>query len=80
MVVSPDHRRRGIGAMLLRALIAHAKEHKLSSVFLTTSTIQAAAIEMYKKFGWAQVSERQVSVAFGLFTATIVKLELFLKG
>lgn len=52
MVVSPTHRRLGIGAALLHTVIAHAREQGLSSVFLTTTCFQIPAMRMYEKLGF----------------------------
>ena len=48
-------RRRGIAAKLNEALVAHASAHGLKGVFLSTSTLQLAAIALYVRLGYTQV-------------------------
>lgn len=60
MLVSPRHRRRGVGAKLSQTLLAHAREHKLSSLVLTTTNFQPDAIRMYESGGWIFASARIV--------------------
>ncbi|KAF9447173.1 hypothetical protein P691DRAFT_776329 [Macrolepiota fuliginosa MF-IS2] len=76
MVVSGRHLRRGVAAMIVRTAIAYAKSHKLSSIYLSTSMAQEAAIQLYKKFGWVEEKRRDIAV-FG-FTAQIVHMRLHL--
>jgi ribosomal protein S18 acetylase RimI-like enzyme len=52
VVVSPTHRRQGIANQLMSAAITHGKSNGIRSLFLTTSSHQPAAINMYRKFGW----------------------------
>ncbi|TFK35519.1 acyl-CoA N-acyltransferase [Crucibulum laeve] len=61
MAVSPYYRRRGIGTFLLNTLITHARKHALSSVFLSTSSYQEAAIRMYEKYGWTIINKKDAS-------------------
>lgn len=62
MLVSPYHRRRGIGAKLSEALLAHAKEHKLSSLVLTTTAFQPDARRLYERGGWKLTSTQNAPV------------------
>jgi ribosomal protein S18 acetylase RimI-like enzyme len=58
LVVSPAHRRRGIGEMLIDTVVAHARRHGLEVVELTTSDLNKAALAVYQKNGWKE--ERRV--------------------
>ncbi|KAF5349574.1 hypothetical protein D9756_008880 [Leucocoprinus leucothites] len=64
MVVSNCHTRRGIAATVIKAVMAHAKAYNLPSIYLTTSTVQGPAIELYKKHGWVEEKRYDIS-AFG---------------
>ena len=55
MSVSAAGRRRGIATKLNEALVAHASAHGLKGVFLSTSTLQLAAIALYVRLGYTQV-------------------------
>lgn len=77
VAVSGHHLRRGIAATIVRAAIAHAKQHALPSIYLSTSNVQEAAIAMYKKFGWIEEKRRHVG-AFGA-SAQAVCMRLHLK-
>ncbi|TFK31273.1 acyl-CoA N-acyltransferase [Crucibulum laeve] len=61
MAVSPCYRGRGIGSLLLSTVIAHARKHAVSSIFLSTSSYQEAAIRMYEKYGWIIVNKKEAS-------------------
>ncbi|KAF9269408.1 acyl-CoA N-acyltransferase [Marasmius fiardii PR-910] len=51
--VLPNQRGKGIGSLLIRTVIAFAKEQKnLSSLRLTTSTFQPDGIRLYTRYGW----------------------------
>ncbi|KAJ7082172.1 hypothetical protein C8R43DRAFT_1052457 [Mycena crocata] len=57
MVVGAAHRRRGIAARLMRAVIAHgervtAEGHALQAIKLSTSEFQPGAQRLYEKLGW----------------------------
>ena len=58
MVVSPYHRRQGIAAHLMQALIAHAKTYGVPTIFVHTLPTLTAAIKMYKQLGWVEQPER----------------------
>jgi len=73
------HRQRGIGALLIRQLITHARQHGLSSVTLATSIYQPAAMSLYQAFGWKVVSQKFM-VAFLLTKVHLVIMSLDLKS
>ena len=58
IAVHPDHRRKGLGAAILRALLRHAKDAKLESVSLEVRVSNTAAIKLYESFGFEQVGKR----------------------
>ena len=51
--VSPDHRRQGIGRLLMEAIISSARQHHLRTVQLEVITDNTAAHELYLKLGFA---------------------------
>ncbi len=52
MYVHPDHRRRGIGKEILRALESAAKDRKLGQLVLETGIQQPEAIGLYTSEGY----------------------------
>lgn len=50
MYVTPSHRRRGVGAMLLDAAIAHAREHGVEWLQLGVTTLGAR--RLYERAGF----------------------------
>ncbi|TFK35524.1 acyl-CoA N-acyltransferase [Crucibulum laeve] len=58
MVVSPYHRRRGIGALLVRTVLDHARKYNISTILLTSTTYQPGAIKMYANFGWKPTGKK----------------------
>nr|GAT54492.1 predicted protein [Mycena chlorophos] len=80
MIVSPYHRRRGIGSRLLDAVVAHARLHApspLEVLELETSTFQPAAQELYKRYGFVQVGTRVIP--WGPFRHELKELKFRLK-
>ena len=59
IAVHPDHRRKGYGAAITRALLRHAKDARLESVSLEVRASNTAAIELYKKAGFAEAGRRK---------------------
>ncbi len=56
MAVDPAFHGRGIGKILMETVEAYARDEMgLSSIYLISNTINAAAIRLYKRCGW-QVS------------------------
>lgn len=58
IAVHPDHRRKGQGAAIVRALMRHAKDAKLESISLEVRVSNTAAIKLYESFGFEQVGKR----------------------
>ncbi|MGQ0541911.1 MAG: GNAT family N-acetyltransferase [Blastocatellia bacterium] len=54
MAVSPEFQGRGLGDLLMRACVDHAKAANAKSIILESNTKQAAAINLYRKFGFAE--------------------------
>ena len=59
VAVHPDHRRKGFGAAIVRALLRHAKDERLESVSLEVRASNTAAIELYKRAGFAEAGRRK---------------------
>lgn len=59
VAVHPDHRRCGYGAAIVRALLRHAKDERLETVSLEVRASNTAAIELYKKAGFAEAGRRK---------------------
>lgn len=59
VAVHPEHRRKGYGAAIVRSLLRHAKDEKLESVSLEVRASNTAAIELYKKAGFAEAGRRK---------------------
>jgi ribosomal protein S18 acetylase RimI-like enzyme len=54
MAVSPDQRRQGISNKLMEACIGFAIENEAKKIILESNTKQAAAIKLYRKYGFAE--------------------------
>ena len=59
VAVHPDHRRKGFGAAIVHALLRHAKDARLESVSLEVRASNTAAIELYKRAGFAEAGRRK---------------------
>lgn len=58
MAVAPSARGRGIGNMLMEEVERFAREDMgLASIYLLSSTVNAAAIRLYKRRGWRTILE-----------------------
>ena len=58
IAVDPAHQRRGIGACLLAALCRDARARGLASMTLEVRTSNAAAISLYRRFGFVPAGVR----------------------
>ena len=54
MAVDPEFRGRGIGDKLMEACIDFTRESARTSIILESNTKQAAAIQLYRKFGFRE--------------------------
>lgn len=52
LVVSPAHRRRGLGKMLMEIAVAHARKNGMKVLELTSSAFNSAALALYENDGW----------------------------
>lgn len=59
IAVSENKRRCGIGAVLVRELIAFSKEQHLSFLSLEVRKSNSAAVKLYDKLGFVSVGERK---------------------
>lgn len=57
MAVEPSERGKGFGNVLIEAALARARELGASSVFLLSNTALKSAIGLYRKHGFATLSE-----------------------
>ncbi|KAJ3572609.1 hypothetical protein NP233_g2962 [Leucocoprinus birnbaumii] len=70
VAVSCRHSRRGVASMIIQATLAHAKTHNLPSIYLLTSSLQDAAVALYKKHGWV-VEKTSEELVVGCRVCTI---------
>ena len=59
VAVSPQHRRKGLGDMLIKELLVRAEKLELSFVTLEVRAGNAAAIALYEKHGFVKVGQRK---------------------
>lgn len=52
MIVSPNHRKQGIGQELLYSIFSEAKDYGIENLFISVTSINIAAIHMYHKIGF----------------------------
>lgn len=56
MAVASSHRGKGIGSILMKALLDNAKRRGIKSIYLEGNTRLTASIKMYRKFGFREVA------------------------
>ena len=59
VAVHPDHRRKGIGAILVEALITHLRNMDCENLTLEVRASNESAILLYEKLGFAQIGLRK---------------------
>ena len=59
VAVHPDHRRRGIGAILVEALITHLRNMDCENLTLEVRASNEGAIALYEKLGFQQIGLRR---------------------
>jgi ribosomal-protein-alanine N-acetyltransferase len=59
MVVAGTARRRGVGTLLLRVLVAHAKAERGSGIFLEVRESNQGARDLYRKSGFEETGLRK---------------------
>lgn len=52
MAVHPSARGRGLGNLLMDAIIGWAREHHAKQIFLESNTVLGIAIKLYEKYGF----------------------------
>ena len=60
LAVSPDHRRKGIGEKLIKALTRHLQEHGVIALLLEVRVSNAPAIRLYEKSGYKYLKYDQM--------------------
>jgi ribosomal protein S18 acetylase RimI-like enzyme len=60
MRVHPDFQRRGLGQMMLSMLETRARELGFHRLILDTSTVQKAALNLYRKNGYRETGRRKI--------------------
>lgn len=55
---APSHRRRGLATSLLQEAMAWARQNKRSAIWLEVRASNEAAIDLYLKMGFTQISTR----------------------
>lgn len=71
MSVSPEHRGKKFGEILLEKSIAKAKEMKASKIILFSNSNLQTAIRLYEKFGF-----KHMEVVDAPFETADIKMEL----
>ncbi|KAJ7430932.1 acyl-CoA N-acyltransferase [Mycena galericulata] len=82
MIVSPRHRKRRIGSLLMSALLEHARRcgPPLRTIYLETieNKLQPGPLKLYESFGFRVVGKRVVNAA-PFYDITILRLTMELK-
>lgn len=52
MYVRPEYRRQGLGKLILDRLAEYARQHGVTELRLETGIHQAAAVELYERYGF----------------------------
>ena len=75
----PDHRRKGLGKMIVEALEKEAKARGLANLFLEVREHNLAARELYLLCGWEDIGLRKNFYSKPVENAVLMKKEI-LKG
>lgn len=59
IAVDPRQRRRGLGALLMRAVLQRLYADRVASLFLEVDAANAAALALYRRLGFRKVGERR---------------------
>lgn len=59
IVVARSSRRQGVGAALLTHLLSSLAQHRVAALFLEVEEENAAAIALYRHFGFGEVGKRK---------------------
>lgn len=60
MAVSPEHRRRGLGRMLVQAAVDHARAAGASTLFLGSNRKLSDAVHLYESAGFRHVTPEEI--------------------
>lgn len=71
-------RRRGIGSLMLRRLVEHARDHGVREIYLEVRPSNAAAIRLYETRGFARIGLRKAyyQAADGREDAVVLRRQL----
>ncbi len=61
MRIAPEWQRRGMGSRLVETVLAWAREHGRTHVVLETTAGQAAAIALYRRHGFEEITRFTVA-------------------
>lgn len=59
LAITPPMRGRGLGTRLLGRVVEVAREHGVETIYLEVRESNAAALELYRRFGFSQVGLRK---------------------
>jgi ribosomal-protein-alanine acetyltransferase len=76
VVVAREHRRRGLGAALLREILRLAQEHGAASLMLEVRDSNTPARRLYEHFGFAEIARRRNYYNIPEEDALLLKLSL----
>jgi ribosomal-protein-alanine N-acetyltransferase len=79
IVVDPAQRKLGIGAKLLAAHLTNLAVARVKTLFLEVDQNNAAALALYRRFGFRQVGERKAyyrTADGGFATALVMRLDI----
>ena len=76
VAVHPDYRRRGLGAEAVRGLLEGARARNLAEITLEVRESNAAAIALYRRFGFEIVGKRPRFYKHPVETALIMRCDL----
>lgn len=80
LAVAPDTRRRGLGRMLLAAMLDMFRREGVVSVFLEVRPSNAAAIHLYEAAGFRPLSTRRAYYRHPTENAVTMSLQLAREG
>ena len=80
LAVHPNWRRRGIGRQLIEYLLADAAREQRNAILLEVRTSNHAALELYRRFGFEDLTVRPGYYADNGEDALVMLLELNEKG
>jgi len=76
IAVDKTARRRGVAELLIKTALQNADQHALKSIFLEVRESNAAAIALYKKFGFKLMRQRKDYYTDPIEDALVMALEM----